>query len=404
MTGGMGETDIWFMDKSDNGEWGTPVNAGSAVNTFGREEFPFVYADTLLFFASDGHVGFGGFDIFCSTIRGNTFSTPVNLLRPFNSPGDDFNLIVTDRLGLLSSSRNEILSDDIYYFEGLPSFWFLSGHVTDDISGSPINNARLTVTVDGVSTQQTVSDSTGYYGFFLRSNESPMLYVRSLGYRPSLIDMNITRAGQFANFERNIQIQQSIVLPATIHLYNKNTGNPISERAIICYNNDGETQILRTDASGAFSLIIQEDQREYWIRFPDGNFLTESITLTDDEKSYSMAMQPIDGDLFEGWLQFKSGSAEAIEMSQALIPRIAAVIKANQGMVFQIEGFFDTEFEAFQPSLAIQRAEYVVRRLVDNGADIRQLSASSGTNDENDDETDDESTTNQRRVEIRIIN
>jgi len=321
----------------------------------------------------------------------------VNLLRSFNSSGDDFNMVINSGIGLLSSSRNELQSDDIYLFEGLPSFQFLSGYVTDEVSGVPVNNARLTIIIDGVSVLQTTSDRTGFYGFFLRRNESPMMYVRSTGYRPSLIDMNITYAGQFSDYTRNIQLQRSTVIPAKIHIYNKITGNPISERSIICFNNDDEIQILRTDDTGAFSLFMQEDQREYWISFPDGNYLTESIILTDEEKTYSLAMQPVDGDLFTGWLQFKQGSAEATEMSQALIPRIAAIIQANQGLEFQIEGFYDRGFEAHLPNLAQQRAEYIVRRLVDNGVDISQLSVSSGN-------TTSADSANQRRVEIKIIN
>ncbi len=398
LSDGVGQTDIWYMDKTADGKWGVPVNAGSAINTFGREEFPFVYADTLLFFASDGHVGYGGLDIFCSAIRGNTFSPPVNLRRPFNSPGDDFSLVITGNTGLLSSSRNELMSDDIYFFEGLPSFQYLSGHATDYFTSIPLKDTRLTLSVDGMAVQQTVSDSTGYYGFFLRTDESPMMYARTIGYKPSLTDIQAAGTEQFADFNHDIQLQQSTTLPATIQLYNKITGDPISERGIICYNNDGETQILRTDATGSFKLTVQEDQREYWIKFPDGIYLTESIILNEDQKLYSLAVQPLNEDLFTGWLHFKRGSMEATEMSQALIPRIAAVIKANPGMVFQIEGFCDTGFEARQPNLANQRAEYIAKRLVDEGVDKHQLSALAGQKADTAVEED----ADQRRVEIKI--
>jgi len=399
MSDGIGQTDIWYMDKSDNDRWGSPVNAGNTINTFGREEFPFVYADTLLFFASDGHVGYGGLDLFCSVVRGNSFSPPVNLRRPFNSPGDDFNLIINGNSGLISSSRNESVSDDMYFFEGIPSFLYISGYVTDLLTGEALDNARLTLSVNGQPTQQTVSDNTGYYGFFMGQNESPMMYARAVGYKPSFLDMQISGTEQFADFQRNIQLQQSTVLPITIQLYNKISGNPVSERGIICDNNDGESQILRTDASGAFKLLMQEDQREYWIKFPDGSFLTESILLNEEQKFYSLAVQPLDGQLFTGWLLFKRGSVEATEMSQALIPRVAAVIKANPGMVFIIEGFRDTGFEAFQQNLAIQRAEYILRRLMDEGVDIHQLEALAGT--ENTD-TSQEDDADRRRVEIKI--
>ena len=396
---GVGLTDIWYIDRSDDGKWGSPVNAGNVINTFGREDFPFVYADTLLFFASDGHPGYGGLDIFCSVINGNTFSPPVNLLRPFNSPGDDFNLVFDGQTGLLSSSRNEAMSDDMYFFEDLPSFHYLSGYVTDNITDEPLNEVRLTLSVDGTGVQQTVSDSTGYYAFFLRRDELPMMYARVFGYKPSLTDIYATSEDQFADSRHDIQLQQSTVVPATIQLYHKITGNPISERGIICYNNDGEVQTLRTDASGSFKLFMQEDQREYWIKFSDGTFLTESVILNEEQKSYSMEMQPIDGDLFTGWLNFKRGSMEATELSQALIPRIASVIMENQGMVFQIEGFREAGFEARQQNLAMQRAEYIVRRLVDEGVNQHQLSVLAA--DEETD-TDEEEDVNMRRVEIKI--
>ena len=396
---GIGQTDIWFTDKMRDGKWGQPVNVGTTINTFGREEYPFVYADTLLFFASDGHVGYGGLDIFCSVINGNSFSEPVNLRRPFNSPGDDFGLVISGNRGILSSSRNELQSDDIYLFDGLPTFLYLGGHVTDYATGDVLDNARFTMVVDGVAGQQTVSDSTGYYAFFLRNDESPIMYARAARYKPSLTDIQLPDIKQFTTFQHDIQLHQSTVLPANILLYHKLTGSPVAERGIICFNNDGEEQILRTDVSGTVKLLAQEDQREYWIKFPDGSYLTESIILIEEEKSYSLAVQPIDGDLFTGWLLFKRGSMEATEMSQALIQRIATVIKANPGMVFQLEGFCDRGFEVHQTNLALQRAEYISRRLIDEGVDERQLSVAAGSWETS---TTDEDEANQRRVEIKI--
>jgi len=393
-----GQTDIWYIDKSTDGIWGAPINVGTNINTLGREEYPFVYADTLLFFASDGHVGYGGLDIFCSVIKGNTFSPPVNLRRPFNSPGDDFNLVISGNTGIFSSSRNESVSDDLYFFDGLPSFLYLSGHVTDMDTGDVLDRARLTLTIDGKAAQHTISDSAGYYGFFLRNDESPLIYARMTSYKPSITDVPKINPAQFADLRVDVRMKRSIIPPANILLYNKITGIPVSERAITCFNNDGEVQILRTDASGTFKLTMQEDQREYWIRFPDGNFLTESILLNEDQEKYSMAVQPINEKFFDGWMLFKRGSMEAVEMSQALIPRIASVINANRGMVFQIEGFCDTGFEVNQQHLAIQRAEYVVRRLIDEGVNPHQLVAIAGVEEE----TTIEEEAYQRRVEIKI--
>ena len=62
MPGGKGITDIW-MSENKEGKWSTPVNVED-VNTEGREMFPFISKDSVLYFSSDGHLGLGALDIF----------------------------------------------------------------------------------------------------------------------------------------------------------------------------------------------------------------------------------------------------------------------------------------------------------------------------------------------------
>ncbi len=397
---GIGQTDIWYIDQADNGKWGPDVNAGNAINTPGREEFPFVYADSLLFFASDGHIGYGGLDIFCSVIKNNTFSPPVNLRRPYNSQGDDFNLVITGNIGMMSSSRNEIVSDDIYLFEGIPSLLYLSGNILNANTGMAVKGARLALSVDGKTKQQTTSDSTGYYGLFLNTGKSLMLYVRATGYKPSLVDVRTDTKSQFSDIQRDIKLYMSEILPVTISLYDKTTGRPIAERGVIYFYTDGDTQIGRTDATGTFKLAVQEDQKEYWVKFPDGYYLTESIVLNEEQKTYSLGVQPLNEELFSGWLRFKKDSAEPIEMSQPLIPRIASIIKANPGIIFQISGYRDSSSELRLPSLATQRAEYIVRRLIEEGVDKQQLTIIASKESKNNSPLTEEQMAAKRKVEI----
>ncbi|MDR2038334.1 MAG: OmpA family protein [Bacteroidales bacterium] len=120
---GKGKTDLWYVDRKSEDQWGEPVNLGEKINTSGREEFPFIEGDSILYFASDGHPGYGGLDIFAVSIDGDEFGEVINLGRPFNSGADDFNLISFSNKGLLISSRNTSKSDDIYIFDkkDLPS-------------------------------------------------------------------------------------------------------------------------------------------------------------------------------------------------------------------------------------------------------------------------------------------
>ena len=114
--GGFGKTDVWYIDRLNNDQWSQPINAGDKVNSPGRDEFPYVYNDRMLFFASDGHQGFGGLDIFSVSIDDNGFGTVNNLGRPFNSGADDFNMTVYGGRGSMVSSRDTNMNDDIFIF------------------------------------------------------------------------------------------------------------------------------------------------------------------------------------------------------------------------------------------------------------------------------------------------
>jgi outer membrane protein OmpA-like peptidoglycan-associated protein len=91
---------------------------GSNINTDGDEIFPCIWKDSILFFASTGHVGSGGLDLYKSTLDDGIFEDPVNLGAKVNTYADDFSVIVNDNLrgGYFCSSRdNDTRGDDIYY-------------------------------------------------------------------------------------------------------------------------------------------------------------------------------------------------------------------------------------------------------------------------------------------------
>ncbi len=97
--------------------WDDPVNLGSTINTKGNEAYPFVTAAGELFFASDGHPGIGGKDIFYSKQKGNEWLSPVRLDPPINSQYDDFGLIADPLMKEGYFSSNRLRSTDIFKFK-----------------------------------------------------------------------------------------------------------------------------------------------------------------------------------------------------------------------------------------------------------------------------------------------
>lgn len=96
--------DIYFVNKLPNGSWSKPQAMPGPVNTEYDEDFPFLHPNgKTLYFSSKGHNSMGGYDVFKTTYNSQTqtWSKPINLEFPINSPDDDI-LFVTDSLEKLA--------------------------------------------------------------------------------------------------------------------------------------------------------------------------------------------------------------------------------------------------------------------------------------------------------------
>jgi len=119
MPGGIGGMDLYYCDMINN-DWDTPVNLGPVINTPKNESFPFAGEYGKLYFASEGHNGFGGKDLFYTQDINGEWIVPVHLDSAINSPADDFGLVTdtTFEAGYFSSNRRN--TDDIFSFHSAP--------------------------------------------------------------------------------------------------------------------------------------------------------------------------------------------------------------------------------------------------------------------------------------------
>src|SRR5690554_6721883 len=94
--GGYGGNDIWYSHRLEDGSWAEVKNIGSKIDTPQDEVSPFIYFNNeLLFFSSEGHMGFGGKDLFMSKLENGEFSEPENLGYPINDHQDQLALFIT---------------------------------------------------------------------------------------------------------------------------------------------------------------------------------------------------------------------------------------------------------------------------------------------------------------------
>jgi outer membrane protein OmpA-like peptidoglycan-associated protein len=146
MNGGKGGMDIYFsLRNKNNGEFGSPKNAGTVINTAGNEVTPFLDSkNNKLYFSSDALVNIGGFDIYVSELKGSEPTTPVNVAYPLNSSVDDlyFRHGATDKRGFLVSNRpggmalkSPTCCDDILDFVYPAEFVTIQGTVSDSATG-----------------------------------------------------------------------------------------------------------------------------------------------------------------------------------------------------------------------------------------------------------------------------
>lgn len=134
MPGSRGMSDLYVVTLHEDGTFGSPQNLGDRINTEGRETFPYISDSGYLYFASDGHTGLGGLDIFMALPgEDGSFQKAYNLGTPINSTQDDFSLIFDEhtKTGYFSSNRSEGPgNDDIYGFTQTGDFmpWMKDDH------------------------------------------------------------------------------------------------------------------------------------------------------------------------------------------------------------------------------------------------------------------------------------
>lgn len=168
MPGGLGQSDIYKVALLPDGTYGIPENLGKAINTEGKEMFPFATKEHL-YFSSDGHLGLGALDVFRSSVINGNYSEPENMKAPINSAKDDFSFFLNPDTssGYFSSNRSGGKGDDdIYSFVIYPCKEVISGIAYNTSDGSILPGVAVRLLdSEGKVIETVVADEKGVYDF-----------------------------------------------------------------------------------------------------------------------------------------------------------------------------------------------------------------------------------------------
>jgi len=194
--GGLGSYDLWESHQQANGEWTDPKNLGPFINTPFAEMSPYIHANALqLYFASDGHPGFGGLDLMMTERDGKGWTPPQNLGYPLNSPKDEAGICITANGKRAYYSREDIRDEQIMssvlYEVDLPEkLWaksvkaVLEGKVVDAKTNQVLEADISLMNLDSNKVMYDVNSehSTGKFMMVLPPGGPFGLFVSSEGY------------------------------------------------------------------------------------------------------------------------------------------------------------------------------------------------------------------------------
>lgn len=268
---GNGGKDIWRINLRERA--GSLENLGDAINTPGDEVFPYLLTDSIMYFASDGHPGLGGLDIFKATLTPSGGWLVENMGYPINSEGDDFGITFATPgkdTGYFSSNRGDGRGyDHLYSFE-LPDLKIqISGWVLDK-DEEPVANAVIRIVGNDGSNQKAIAKNDGSFSFPLQRGVSYVMLAGAKGYLNAKQEFTSDSAEEDAEYGIDF-ILASVTKPNIVdnifYDFDKSTLRPESKTAL-----DGVAQMLRDNPNITIEMASHTDRKgsdEYNIALSD---------------------------------------------------------------------------------------------------------------------------------------
>ncbi|MBX2903474.1 MAG: PD40 domain-containing protein [Chitinophagales bacterium] len=282
--GGQGGVDLYVTHRQIGGEWSVPENLGADINTSGDEMFPYIAEDSTLYFASNGHAGLGGLDVFSASQRGGKWSAPENVGYPINSNKDDFGYIIEpdNKFGYFVSNRDGgVGDDDIYKFtrKGI----VINAIVYNAKTKDPIKDARVIVFENGIEKGSRLTDKNGAVQFPALPKRNYKFMASKDGFIPATVEAQTDNAP----ITVQIPLQQQGGLNLEVTVLDKKTKEPLRDAKVKMVNMNTQ-QPVRAETNDLGKAFFEvETGSNYRLEAskdipndPNVRYLTVSSTVT----------------------------------------------------------------------------------------------------------------------------
>jgi outer membrane protein OmpA-like peptidoglycan-associated protein len=381
--GGKGGLDIWYSTQDKNGDWKKPTNLGSQVNTIRDEITPFYdIANGNLYFSSNFHYGFGGYDIFRAKGQISKFDKPINLGMPINSRVDDtyFTIFGAKENGYLVSNRpggthllSETCCDDIYSHQYEPI-----SLVAVRIFNKKANNTRM----EGAKLKMLTPTNT--------SGKS-MISLDSTGFKNVNFDSVATTYANKNPMQINTSEFQYFyrVIPSKDYVLAVNVPGSDSENVLIG-NTDGKLGLIKSIADSIvkteFKHSNQADVLLVDMYLSPGmgtkNIVTPPVVKVADVSEYTVSKAFKDGKLKDKTaeidlrivLNFDFSDTEFLKGKEEALDSLIMILKDYPELMVDISAHTDNVgTHEFNMDLSKKRATTIENYLSGKGVNKKRL-------------------------------
>ncbi len=379
MPGGKGGMDLWECNKSGNG-WGKPTNLGDTINSRGNELFPVLMEDGTIYFASDGHPGIGGLDVYYTRQQGSSFTNPINVGYPLNSADDDFGLVydVKNKIGYLSSNRaNKGFDDDLYTFK--KKSIRIRGIVVNKENGLPIKNAKVELKQENNQLAFTTMEN-GRFDFPGEFDKSYSIKGQAEGLGDTTIVFTTSSATPIDPFVR-IELGKPSEFGIYINVIDAITKQPIPGASI--KDEVANREIGSCDLNGQYKQALVPDKDEQ-IVISTAGYRPKIIMLKGQKGQlpkdliYTVELTPAsDVYPYENWYKivyYDLDKYNVREDASKTMLEVIAFLKEHPDVKISINSHTDSRATAeYNEKLSENRSKSVKKYLLDKGVNSKQI-------------------------------